>query len=104
MTNVTDQFADQLFQRNIGVFHQRFHGVDVFQAGIEVNWVVDAKHRLADSVATARRTPLHLLVKNPRADTTHENQVANSRNIDTRGEQVNCDGDARVWLILVLTD
>ncbi|MNG02518.1 hypothetical protein D3C84_855500 [compost metagenome] len=63
VTGVAGEFADQLLQGDIGVLHQRLHGVDGFEAGVEVDGVVDAEHRFADIVAAPGGAAFHLLIE-----------------------------------------
>lgn len=48
------QGVKQLLHRDPGVLHQRLHGVDRLQRGVQVHGVVDVEHGLAHVVAAAR--------------------------------------------------
>ncbi|MNL66271.1 hypothetical protein D3C87_1907090 [compost metagenome] len=93
-----------MLKGDIGVLHQWFHGVDGFQARIEVDRVVDAKNRFADVVAASGGTAFHLFIKNSRAYSAHKHEVANFRHVNAGGEQIYSDSDARMRFVFVLAN
>ena len=98
------QFVDQLFQRDLRVLHQRLHGVDGLQRGVDVDRVVDLEDGLADLVAAPGGAADHLLVQDARAHPAHEDEMADGRHVDAGGQQVHGDGDAGQALVLVAAD
>ena len=57
------EFADQLFERDVGVLDQRLHGVDGFERLVDVDRVVDLENGFADVVAAAGGAADHLFVE-----------------------------------------
>ena len=79
------EFTDQLLQGDVGILDQRFHGVDRFQAGVEIDRVIDAENGFANFVTTAGSTAFHLLIENARANAAHKHQITDFRHINTGG-------------------
>ena len=92
-------FVYQLLQRNVGIFNQRFHGINVGQRGINIHRVVNSKYCFTNVITAACGAADHLLIQNPRLNPAHKHKITNFRDIDTGSQQIN--SNSNIWIAFV---